>query len=91
MPPLALLLAVVLFPFHTLRFVCYARQAHASGFAKTFAVQYADVIAAQYSLFAGQVDPVDPPERMRKSMDWYPIPAVVLAWLACGSQQLLLL
>lgn len=60
----------------------YARQAQASGSARTFVVTEGDSIAAYFSLTVGQIDSVDAPERIRKGMGLYPIPVVILARLA---------
>jgi predicted N-acetyltransferase YhbS len=60
----------------------HARQAQASGSAKTFVVTDDDRIAAYYSLTVGQVDTLDATERVRKGMGQYPIPVVILARLA---------
>jgi predicted N-acetyltransferase YhbS len=60
----------------------YARQAQASGSAKTFVVAAADRIVGYYSLTVGQVDTLDAPERVRQGMGQYPIPVVILARLA---------
>jgi len=59
-----------------------ARQAQASGSAKTFVVTGDGQVAGYYSLTVGQVDTIDAPERIRKGMGRYPIPVVVLARLA---------
>lgn len=64
----------------------HARQAQASGSAKTYVVLDGESIAAYYSLTVGQVEPVDAPERMRKGMAQYPIPVVVLARLAVSTR-----
>jgi predicted N-acetyltransferase YhbS len=60
----------------------YARQAQASGSAKTFVAVDDDVVMGYYSLTVGQVEPLDAPERARKGMGQYPLPVVVLARLA---------
>ena len=54
----------------------HARQAQASGSAKTFVVADERRVAGYYSLTVGQVDSVDAPERVRKGMGQYPIPVV---------------
>ena len=50
----------------------HARQAQASGFAKTFVVADDDRVAGFFSLTFGQVDTVDASERIRKGMGQYP-------------------
>lgn len=61
----------------------HARQAQASGSAKTFVVADEDGHLAGYiSLTVGQVDTLDAPERIRKGMGQYPLPVVILARLA---------
>lgn len=61
----------------------HARQAQASGSARTFVVAGADErIVGYYSLAVGQVDTLEAPERIRKGMGRYPIPVVILARLA---------
>lgn len=60
----------------------HARQAQASGSAKTFVVTDDQRIAGYFSLTVGQVDTLDAPERIRKGMGQYPIPVVILARLA---------
>jgi GNAT superfamily N-acetyltransferase len=60
----------------------YARQAQASGSAKTFVVADGRRVAGYFSLAVGQLDSVEAPERFRKSMGQYPIPVVLLARLA---------
>ena len=62
--------------------VRHARQAQASGSAKTFVVADDRRVAGYFSLAVGQVDSVDAPERIRKGMGPYPIPVVMLARLA---------
>lgn len=62
--------------------VRHARQAQASGSAKTFVVVDRDRIVGYFSLTVGQVDTLEAPERIRKGMGQYPIPVVVLARLA---------
>lgn len=60
----------------------HARQAQASGSARTFVVAGADErIVGYYSLAVGQVDTREAPERIRKGMGRYPIPVVILARL----------
>ena len=60
----------------------YARQAQASGSAKTFVVADGDRVAGYFSLTVGQIDTLDAPERIRKGMGQYPVPVVILARLA---------
>ena len=60
----------------------HARQAQASGSAKTFVVVDSDRIVGYFSLTVGQVDTLEAPERIRKGMGQYPIPVVLLARLA---------
>ncbi len=62
--------------------VRHARQAQASGSAKTFVVADRDRIVGYFSLTVGQVDTLEAPERIRKGMGQYPIPVVLLARLA---------
>ncbi len=62
--------------------VRHARQAQASGSAKTFVVADGRRVAGYFSLAVGQVDSVEAPERIRKGMGQYPIPVVLLARLA---------
>lgn len=65
----------------------HARQAQASGSAKTFVVaDEAQRVAGYFSLTVGQVDTLDAPERIRKGMGQYPIPVVILARLAVSQQ-----
>ncbi len=60
----------------------HARQAHASGSARTYVVVNDQRIAGYFSLAVGQIDSLDAPERVRKGMGNYPIPVVILARLA---------
>lgn len=60
----------------------HARQAQASGSARTFVVAENDRVAGYFSLTVGQVEPLTAPERVRKGMGKYPIPVVILARLA---------
>tara|TARA_B100000745_G_scaffold201470_1_gene132993 strand:- start:189 stop:686 length:498 start_codon:yes stop_codon:yes gene_type:complete len=60
----------------------HARQAQASGSAKTFIVSEDNRVAGYYSLTVGQVDTLDAPQRIRQGMGQYPIPVVLLARLA---------
>jgi GNAT superfamily N-acetyltransferase len=65
----------------------HARQAQASGSARTFVVAEDDDRAAGYfSLTVGQVDALAAPERIRKGMAQYPLPVVILARLAVSRQ-----
>lgn len=64
----------------------YARQAQASGSAKTFVVAADDRIVGYYSLTVGQVDTLDVPGRVRQGMGQYPIPVVILARLAVSRE-----
>ena len=64
----------------------HARQAQASGSAKTYVVIEGDRIAGYFSLTVGQADALDAPERIRKGMGSYPIPVVILARLAVSLQ-----
>ena len=66
--------------------VRHARQAQASGSAKTFIVADDERVAGYFSLTVGQVDTLDTPERIRKGMGQYPIPVVILARLAVSIQ-----
>ena len=62
--------------------VRHARQAQASGSAKTFVVVDMERIVGYFSLTVGQVDTLEAPGRIRKGMGQYPIPVVLLARLA---------
>ncbi|WP_295584124.1 GNAT family N-acetyltransferase [uncultured Lamprocystis sp.] len=67
----------------------YARQAQASGSAKTFIVADTDRIIGYYSLTVGQIDSLDSldaPARVRQGMGQHPIPVVILARLAVSRQ-----
>src|SRR5450759_5034788 len=64
----------------------HARQAQASGSAKTFVAVDDDRVAGYFSLTVGQVDTLDSPERVRKGMGQYPLPVVLLARLAVCKQ-----
>jgi GNAT superfamily N-acetyltransferase len=64
----------------------HARQAQASGSAKTFVAVDDDRVAGYFSLTVGQVDILDAPERFRKGMGQYPLPVVILARLAVCKQ-----
>jgi GNAT superfamily N-acetyltransferase len=67
----------------------HARQAQASGSAKTYVVAAdAEQVAGYFSLTVGQIESMDAPERLRKGMAQYPIPVVILARLAvCARYQ----
>jgi len=60
----------------------HARQAHASGSARTYVVVDGQRIAGYFSLAVGQINSLDAPERVRKGMGNDPIPVVILARLA---------
>jgi hypothetical protein len=64
----------------------HARQAQASGSAKTFIVTDGHRLAGYYSLAVGQIDTLEAPDRVRKGMGGYPIPVVILARLAVAMQ-----
>ncbi|CAG4894680.1 hypothetical protein R69919_03153 [Paraburkholderia gardini] len=64
----------------------HARQAQASGSAKTFVVTDRHRLAGYYSLAVGQIDTLEAPDRVRKGMGGYPIPVVILARLAVAMQ-----
>jgi GNAT superfamily N-acetyltransferase len=64
----------------------HARQAQASGSAKTFVAVDDYRVAGYFSLTVGQVDILDAPERFRKGMGQYPLPVVILARLAVCKQ-----
>ena len=64
----------------------HARQAQASGSAKTFVVTDGHRLAGYYSLAVGQIDTLEAPDRIRKGMGAYPIPVVILARLAVAIQ-----
>jgi GNAT superfamily N-acetyltransferase len=64
----------------------HARQAQASGSAKTFVVSEDGRVAGYFSLTVGQVDTLEAPEPVRKGMGQYPIPVVILARLAVCRQ-----
>ena len=66
--------------------VHHARQAQASGSAKTFIVADDERVVGYFSLTVGQVDTLDVPERIRKGMGQYPIPVVILARRAVSIQ-----
>lgn len=60
----------------------HARQAHASGSARTYVVLDDRCIAGYFSLTVGQIDSLAAPEPVRKGMGNYPVPVVILARLA---------
>ena len=60
----------------------HARQAQASGSAKTYVVAEDVRVAGYFSLTVGQIDTLEAPDRVRKGMGTYPIPVVILARLA---------
>lgn len=60
----------------------HARQAQASGSARTFVACEGERVAGYFSLTVGQIDTLDAPERIRRGMGQYPIPLVILARLA---------
>jgi predicted N-acetyltransferase YhbS len=60
----------------------HARQAQASGSAKTFVTCDGNRVTGYFSLTVGQIDTLDAPERIRRGMGQYPIPLVILARLA---------
>jgi len=64
----------------------HARQAQASGSAKTFIVTEGHRLAGYYNLAVGQIDTLEAPDRVRKGMGGYPIPVVILARLAVAMQ-----
>lgn len=60
----------------------HARQAQASGSAKTYVVAENVRVVGYFSLTVGQVDTLEAPDRVRKGMGAYPIPVVILVRLA---------
>lgn len=60
----------------------HARQAHGSGSARTFVLCDGERVAGYFSLTVGQIDTLEAPERIRRGMEQYPIPLVILARLA---------
>lgn len=64
----------------------HARQAQASGSARTFVVTDDDRVSGYFSLTVGHIDTLDAPERVRKGMGQYPLPVVILARLAVCTQ-----
>lgn len=63
----------------------HARQAQASGSAKTYVVADGDRVAGYFSLTVGQIDSLEAPDRVRKGMGSFPIPVIVLARLAVSA------
>lgn len=66
--------------------VRHARQAQASGSARTYVVTEGTRIAGYYSLTVGQIDSLEAPDRVRKGMGGYPVPVVILARMAVERQ-----
>jgi GNAT superfamily N-acetyltransferase len=64
----------------------HARQAQASGSAKTYVITEGQRLVGYYSLAVGQIDTLEAPDRVRKGMGAYPIPVVILARLAVAMQ-----
>ncbi|WP_207005328.1 GNAT family N-acetyltransferase [Trinickia mobilis] len=64
----------------------HARQAQASGSARTYVIAEDQRLVGYYSLTVGQIDTLEAPDRVRKGMGAYPIPVVVLARLAVDTQ-----
>lgn len=60
----------------------HARQAQASGSARSFVVCEAERVVGYFSLTVGQIDALEAPERVRRGMGHYPIPVIILARLA---------
>ena len=58
-----------------------ARQAQASGSARTFVAAEAQRVGGFFRLTVGQVETLEAPERIRKGMGAYPVPVVILARL----------
>jgi len=66
--------------------VHHARQAQASGSARTFVVaDQDDRVAGYFSLTVGQIDTAEAPERLRQGMGRFPLPVVILARLAVST------
>ena len=63
----------------------HARQAHASGSARTYVVVDDQRISGYFSLAVGQIDSIEASDRVRKGMGNYPIPVVILARLAVST------
>ena len=66
--------------------IVHARQAQASGSAKTFIVTDDDYVVGYYSLTVGQINALEAPERARKGMGRYPLPVVILTRLAVSRE-----
>jgi len=66
--------------------VRHARQAQASGSAKTYVVVEGERVAGYFSLTVGHAEALEAPERIRKGMGSYPVPVVILARLAVSLQ-----
>ena len=66
--------------------IVHARQAQASGSAKTFIVTDDDHVVGYYSLTVGQINAIEAPERARKGMGRYPLPVVILTRLAVSRE-----
>lgn len=66
--------------------VRHARQAQASGSARTFVACDEDRVAGYYSLTVGQVDQADAPPRVSQGMGRFPVPVVILARLAVARE-----
>lgn len=64
----------------------HARQAQASGSARTYVVAEGEKVLGYYSLAVGQVDGLSAPERVGKGMGRHPIPVVILARLAVAME-----
>ena len=62
--------------------VQHARQAQASGSARTYVVAEQARVAGYFSLAVGHVDTLQAPDRVRKGMGAFPIPVIVLPRLA---------
>jgi len=60
----------------------HARQAQASGSAKTYVVVEGARVSGYFSMTVGQADALEAPLRIRKGMGSNPIPVVILARLA---------
>ncbi len=62
----------------------HARQAQASGSARTFVVaDQDDRVAGYFSLTLGQIDTAEAPERLRQGMGRFPLPVVIHPGPAC--------
>lgn len=66
--------------------LCHARQAQASGSAKTYVITEDQRLVGYYSLTVGQIDTFEASDRVRKGMGAYPIPVVILARQAVATQ-----